>query len=176
METEQQRLERAIISHLLNVTEPLQFQRNDRPDNDADSWVFCLSAPRLIDLENPSGTFLPFQYTSKTYLMRHPQSRENLLAQLNKELPLYTCWFVLRTHWSGDESPLNLVDGTKYYFQYDKEMNRVIPVWEDVWEGNRPDFYGGSIRDAKEWVRTCGDIIYRQPLNPFIKKGCCIND
>ena len=58
--------------------------------------------------------------------------------------------------------------GIQYYFQYDEKENKIIPIWVDAWDGNRPDFYGGPMDEAKEWTEKCGPLIHEQVENPYL--------
>lgn len=177
MKTEKSTLEKAIIRHLESTSEPYQFVRNNLPKGEEDSWILYLAKPRQVNLDEPEEDFLPYELgmtleelvkeNGERYREEFKEERENFLSEIDENAPIYVTRVV--TRWQSDmDGPLNLVDGTQYYFQYDEEENEIIPVWEDVWEGNQPDYYGGPMDEAKEWVEKCGSIIHGQRLNPYL--------
>lgn len=72
------------------------------------------------------------------------------------------------SNWMKKE-PLDLVDGTHFYFKYDPESQLITPVWTELWEGSQPDYYGGPIPGAMIWASEIGQIQYICDENPFLE-------
>jgi len=167
------KFKKALIKHLKSGDVDFEYNglSNGDEDND-DQWIMTVSA-RPFDKNNKE--FIPYVLKSDPYWIDgDEEEREEYTEQyesyMEEGIPTHIVRFVTRNQfWSTDQTPLVLVDGTQYYVVFDEENNTIKSIWEDAWEGNQPDYYGGPIDGAMEWCRECGEIFYMQFDNPFLK-------
>lgn len=98
------------------------------------------------------------------------EGRERLQGMIDEEgTPTHMARIVIRSSYDGvGDEPLILVDGWELYLRV--AGDRVHSIWEEIWNGNQPDYYGGPIDEAIEWVSelpgTTGEC-YSQLYSPF---------
>lgn len=69
---------------------------------------------------------------------------------LEEGVPTHVCRVV--TQFDG----LSLVDGFQVYFTIvDGDIDT---IWEEAWQGNQPDYYGGSIEGSMDWCSAIGTV------------------
>lgn len=62
-----------------------------------------------------------------------------------------------------------LVDGHNRYFIV--EGDKITEIWKEVWEGDTPAFYGGTVDEALVWCNEYNEVCYIQEENPNKKGG-----
>lgn len=123
------------------------------PNNEwstSDQWVMSISvAPYDSEVHNP--WFMTWLSPGdEGYEEDIAEGRERLARMTAEEgTPTHMCRVVFRTKW---DEVLELVDGTELYLQVDTESGTVKSIWEEIWDGNQPDYYGGPIPEARQWV------------------------
>lgn len=100
------------------------------------------------------------------------------VARISKDgIPTHVARVVARSAWfSLDEEdqltvsdkpvPLSLVDGEVLYLTVSAD-GTVESIWEELWVGDQPSYYGGPIDEAIQWCEEIAPVCYTQLDNPF---------
>ena len=122
------------------------------------SWDFHCLEPEHED-DEMSWIVQATVVTFDEFLKKYPQDEEDFKCD-SEERPTHVCRLFTQCQFSPDIEPLNLVDGVNLFFVYNADTNMVKSVYEDIWNGNQPAFFGGSIEDAKAWVSELGEVCF----------------
>lgn len=111
----------------------------------SDQWVMSVSiAPYNPEVHVP--WFVSWAEDSEEIA----EANQQLIDMANSQgLPTHMARVVFRTRW---DYTLELVDGSELYLQVDESTGTVRSVWDSIWDGNQPDYYGGPIPEARKWV------------------------
>lgn len=71
---------------------------------------------------------------------------------LEEGVPTHVCRVVTQSE------DISLVDGVQIYFTVSD--GDIETIWEDAWQGNQPDYYGGSIEGSMGWCSEIGTVAH----------------
>jgi hypothetical protein len=149
----------AVISHVRST-----FEAKQSEGAMCDSWLMSLS----IRAYDPADAERLYYFSPKEYMEDDEGGTtsdwvDDEVREAMSKTPTHVVRLVDRTCWDGET--LVLVDGTQYYVIV-SEDGSVESVWEYAWEGNQPDYYGGPIPEAIEWVCELGPEVYSSLYPP----------
>lgn len=147
MDNIQQLVLDALRSGTMSGEEEYTWEARRTPDSfPCDQWVMSVSvAPYNPEVHVP--WFMTWAEDDEDEM---DEARARLQGLIEDEgTPTHMARVVFRTKW---EEVLELVDGTELYLQIDEDAGTVKSIWEEIWNGNQPDYYGGPIDGAREWV------------------------